>query len=331
MNRKTVKRVMTLLIVSIICSVFFSFVALAVSDSTSGSITITTFDKKSKEVINGVVYRLYFLASASVSGDDISYIYDESFKGNGMQLGNLSDEYLPIHLAVYAEKNGIDYVEKTTDSEGAVVFDNLSHGAYLIVSAEIEEGYLKPKAFIISVPTKDEVENAWVYNVKATPKIEDETDENDEKTYISVKKYWENTENIPDHITVSLIKDGTVVDTIVLDSNNDWYYRWDNLDKNHSWSVIEDDVPDGYTVSYSTTQMTVIITNISEDPDTPDVPDTPDNPGTPDDPDTPENPEELIPTGQLNWPIPVLTIAGLVFFSIGWAMLNLGKEDEETV
>ena len=36
-------------------------------------------------------------------------------------------------------------------------------------------------------------------------------------------------------------------------------------------------------------------------------------------------------TGQLNWPVPVLSIAGLLLFSIGWAMLNLGKKEEETV
>lgn len=40
--------------------------------------------------------------------------------------------------------------------------------------------------------------------------------------------------------------------------------------------------------------------------------------------------EQLADTGQLNWPIPVFAIAGLLLFSIGWAMLNL-KKDEETV
>ena len=42
-------------------------------------------------------------------------------------------------------------------------------------------------------------------------------------------------------------------------------------------------------------------------------------------------PEELIKTGQLNWPVPIFTIAGLLLFSTGWAMLNLGKKEEEIV
>ena len=42
-------------------------------------------------------------------------------------------------------------------------------------------------------------------------------------------------------------------------------------------------------------------------------------------------PEELIKTGQLNWPVPIFTIVGLLLFSTGWAMLNLGKKEEEIV
>ena len=96
------------------------------------------------------------------------------------------------------------------------------------------------------------------------------------------------------------------------------------FDKNHSWSVIEAEVPDGYRVSYSASQMTVSITNtkIEEEEETTLPPD-----------DTPEEettkPDELIDTGQLNWPIPVFTIAGLLLFSAGWAMLNLSRKDED--
>ena len=41
-------------------------------------------------------------------------------------------------------------------------------------------------------------------------------------------------------------------------------------------------------------------------------------------------PEELIDTGQLNWPVPVFASVGLILFSIGWSMLNFSKKDEET-
>lgn len=320
MNRKIVRRVLAMLIVSVICSAKFSFSTYAVSDGTTGSITLTTFDAETNEAISGAVFRLYFLANCDITGDDISYTYSEAFKDNGMEMGNFGDEYLPIHLASYAEANGIPYIEKATDTEGIVVFDNL-YGAYLIVPAGMKEGYLKPNAFIVSVPMKDERENKWIYNIDASPKIESSKEENVEKTYISVKKYWKSTGTTPDSVIVSLVKDGTDVESVVLNEENNWYYRWDDLDKKHSWNVIEKEVPKDYTASYTTSQMTVMITNTADDyeEETTIIPE-----------DSTEA-EELIQTGQLNWPVPVCTIAGLLLFSIGWAMLNLGEKDEETV
>lgn len=38
--------------------------------------------------------------------------------------------------------------------------------------------------------------------------------------------------------------------------------------------------------------------------------------------------EQLADTGQLNWPVPVLAGLGLLLFSVGWAMMNLKKEQE---
>ena len=75
-------------------------------------------------------------------------------------------------------------------------------------------------------------------------------------------------------------------------------------------------------------------------PDKPDTPDTPENPGNPDNPVAPENPDNpvapgspdnpvlpghpdnpvmngLPQTGQLNWPIPVLTAAGTCLIAAG--------------
>lgn len=74
-------------------------------------------------------------------------------------------------------------------------------------------------------------------------------------------------------------------------------------------------------------------------PDKPDTPDTPENPGNPDNPVAPENPDNpvapgspdnpvlpghpdhpvLPQTGQLNWPIPVMAVSGMLLFAYGWA------------
>ena len=51
----------------------------------------------------------------------------------------------------------------------------------------------------------------------------------------------------------------------------------------------------------------------------PDSPDTPQNPGTP------QTPGPRLPqTGQLNWPIPVLSISGLRLLGAGWLLRKKG-------
>lgn len=73
-------------------------------------------------------------------------------------------------------------------------------------------------------------------------------------------------------------------------------------------------------------------------PDKPNTPDTPENPDNPDNPVSPGNPDNpvapgspdnpvlpghpdhpvLPQTGQLNWPIPVMAVSGMLLFAYGW-------------
>lgn len=362
MKNETAKKVIAALITVALCFTLLSFGASAVSLDSKGSISLTLLDKETKEPVSGAIFRVYRFASAHSVGDSVKFVYTEDFKDNGMEMGDFSDSYLPIHLKAYADLKSIPYIEKTTDINGMVVFSSLECGAYLVVPSEINEGYINPTPFIVTVPMEDRGNNSWVFNVDASPKIEADKGDTYEKTYISVKKYWKSTEKIPDSITVSLIMDGEVADTVVLGSDNNWYYKWDDLSKKHSWSVVETEVPDGYTVSYITSQMTVIITNTDDDYNE-ETTTTPEDTTTPDDTtdvtegttkhdDTTEHisttrsddttkpeittesttkPEELIDTGQLNWPVPVFSIAGLILFSIGYVMLNFGRKDEKSV
>ena len=65
-----------------------------------------------------------------------------------------------------------------------------------------------------------------------------------------------------------------------------------------------------------------------DNPDTPVSPDNPDNPvapGSPDNPVMPGHPDNpvmsgLPQTGQLNWPVPVLAISGILLFAFGWTL-----------
>ncbi len=320
---KTAKRIIAVLMAAVLCVALFSVSTTAASiGATTGSITITLRDS-ALTPISGVSFRLYQIASATADRNGVHFAYTDEFAGNGMPAGNFGDAYLPIHLTAYAQLHNIPYTESATDEAGIIVFRSLPFGAYLIVPVGKTEGYLAPNPFIVSLPMRDTANDKWIPDVDASPKIEDDSGEY-EKTYISVKKQWKTDEPIPQSITAALLRDGEIVDTAVLNAQNNWYYRWESLDANHSWSVVETEVPDEYTVTYVASEMTVVIINTHEDyeeePTTP-----PDFPPPPDKP--PE--DDLIDTGQLNWPVPVFATAGLVLFAIGWGMLNLGKKDEE--
>lgn len=331
-------------VILIICLNILPFSAFAVPVESKGSITLNVIYNETGEPVSNVVFRLYRFADATVKDDKVTYTYTDSFSSCRMDMGNLTDAYLPVHIVNFANEQGIDFIEKTTDEKGNIVFSDLSCGAYAVVAGSLKADFLKPSPFIVAMPMNIDSANDWVYDILASPKVEVKHGGDTKKTYMSVKKQWQGSEIHPEEVTVTLLKDGDAVESVRLNEGNKWYHRWDNLDSQHAWSVVESAVPEGYTVSYEVSQMTVIITNTGTyTPEEPSAPtDTTDTtkPVAPEDttkpkPTSPQEsttePDKLVQTGQLNWPVPVFSISGLVLFSIGWAMLNLGKKDEEAV
>lgn len=182
-------------------------------------------------------------------------------------------------------------------------------------------------------------------------------------TAITVNKVWDDAdaEDVvrPESIRVQLLQNGNVYDTQTLSESNGWYYRWSGLSSSSHWQIAEVDVPDGYSVSVEQSNNSFIITNTAdteiEEPEIPegpgpstdpgdpteptdpgtDIPDV-DIPGGPGDPGTDDPgidiPDEGTPggdlpqTGVLWWPVQALTLAGIVFFSIGWLDYRRGKK-----
>lgn len=66
----------------------------------------------------------------------------------------------------------------------------------------------------------------------------------------------------------------------------------------------------------------------SDEPDDPDIPDEPGGPDEPHDPDVPDKPG-IPQTGQLKWPVPVLTAAGVLLIALGLWMTRRKQEDED--
>ncbi len=119
---------------------------------------------------------------------------------------------------------------------------------------------------------------------------------------LTVVKTWaeDKAEDRPTSVTVALYKAENEVEKVVLGDWNNWSYTWCDLDANEQWSVLEVDIPLGYTPSYAADGDTVTITNQAS----------------------------LIQTGQLNWPIPVLCGVGVLLIGGGVLLLRKKKENE---
>ena len=210
---------------------------------------------------------------------------------------------------------------------------------------------------LVQLPAQNHQGDAFLYDAVIVPKCQVRPEQGEEpKDTVSRKvlKVWEDNGEVvehPDSIVVYLLCNGKVFDKVKLTKIGNWRHTWDQLDPDVYWSVVED-VPEDYTVKVERKGITFVLTNtydpddpfVPEIPITPDSPDTPDTPNTPDTPDTPGTPgtpdtpvvpivpdepdrpgkpeptvppDELPQTGQLWWPVPLLTVAGLLLIIIG--------------
>ena len=113
----------------------------------------------------------------------------------------------------------------------------------------------------------------------------------------------------PASVTVQLLRNGKVYDTVSLTADSDWMHEWDELPrydkdgKEISWTVKENAVS-GYTADIRQSGVNFTITNSIAK-------------------------AKLPQTGSLWWPVPVLAAAGLVFLALGMLRRRLGRDDEE--
>ncbi len=308
--------------------------------SRNGSITLHVISSSTGEPISGATFRLYHFANAYEAGSGVRYEFIRPYQDANISPDNLQDSYLPIHLAHFAKVRALTYTSKNSDTAGGIVFDDLTPGLYLIVPYGNFDNHFTPAPFIINIPGYNSGNNVWEYDIVATPKmIIIGGNLNSLTTYLSVQKKWETDQKPPDSITVVLLRDLEEYEEVKLDASNNWYYRWDNLTKDHVWNVVEKQVPDGYIVQYETSSNTVTIINKYEAEEETTTNPSPGDGGTTrpgdgggttsDDTGETTDRDELIDTGQLNWPVPIMAIAGLLLFSIGWTILNFDRKETE--
>ncbi len=310
-------------ITAVLLSVMALFLLLPMQALAAGSIdlghanSLTVTAAYAQKPISGMKFDAYLISTGDECGEltvndryrdfaedlDIRDKNDDSWRAMAQTLAReimLDDTLKPSRSAV-------------TDADGVAKFADIPMGLFLIMGGGAEkDGYVySTSPFLVMLPEQDLSSNTWNYDVVANAKPGQEP----AKADYEVIKVWKDDchkDQRPQSITINLVCDGEVFDTIALPHDGAWSYTWKDLESNHQWTVTEE-TADGYQdPDVQQEGNTFIVTN------TCDKPTTPTQPGKP----------SLPQTGQLWWPVPVLIAAGLLFVVIG-LLRRRGITDEK--
>ena len=278
MNKKVnLRRVLFVLVACLVASLMFSMTVSARDFvEVDRACTLDLTYKYEETCFEGVEIKIYKVASFNVVGE---YELAGDFADYAIDVVNVKsqDEWnaLSDTLAAYVAADSLVPTKvATTGADGVASFTEIEVGLYLVsgaVTTYIDDGTIHYDDFLISVPGLDDEEN-WIYDIDSVPKPVYHEPVYEEIEY-SVVKLWKDAgyENKrPEGINVDIMKDGELVESIVLTAENNWSYSWVGLDDGSVWQVVERDVPEAYTVTFEQKDFAFMITNtyIPEEPPT---------------------------------------------------------------
>ncbi len=246
----------------------------------------------------GARFDLYLVATIDEKGDLTMAKEFASYPVNLVTPGTDDARDLALTLQGYVLRDDIAPLRtQYTNDNGLLCFENLKKGLYLLLGeVQIDGQYaLMPQPMLAGLPLK--AGEQVFFHITVTPKFE----RNDaERIFpLEVYKVWDDggSKNRPVSVTVDLLCDGYVYDTVVLNEKNDWRYQWQQLSGAHEWVIVERECED-HTVKVMREGNAIIVTNSK--------------------PAEPETPPSVPQTGMLWWPVPVLGVLGMLLFLIGW-------------
>jgi len=239
------------------------------------------------EAINGL--RVNICKIADISGTD--YYPSVDFENSGISIAGLVNdpsEANAKNILEYIKENSISCLSSVS-KDGKSEFSKLKMGIWLVYCNNDADYTFNP--YIVFLPYSQN--GKLYYSLTSTPKAQPNSPNN---KIIYVFKKWDDKNNAakkrPDDITVELKRNGEVTNTVVLNESNGWAYTFTNLPNQGEYVVNEKSVKD-YSVKYSgDSENGFIITNTY-------------------------NGDKLPQTGQLWWPIGIISVAGILFILLG--------------
>lgn len=319
------RRVFCLLLAAFLLAALLPQALAAGLIETDRPVTLTVRFFHDKAPVSGAPFSLYRVADVSAYGE---FTLTGDFKDDPVRLDDRSSDgwrALAETLRAFVLRDSRKPLDTgVTGSTGLLTFPNrqktLRPGLYLLLGESfVSGGYsytVEPS--LICLPCAGETSNTWDYDAALAPKHDREPlppAPSDDTVERKVLKVWDdgNAASQPQEITVQLLKDGVVYDTVRLNAKNSWRYTWSKLPKYDAsgrritWTVTETAVG-GYTVSIRQEGVTFVVTN-SRTPSTPAQPSTPSGPSLPQ-------------MGTVWWPVGLLAICGVTLLLAG---LRCGK------
>lgn len=341
MNARTIRKRMTVILISLLlCTLCMANTAFAYGNidiSQKTSVTVCFAEKENG--FQAVNFRVYRVADVDQSGE---FTLAGDFRSYPVSLKDMTSSKwraLSQTLNAYVQRDRLQPMKtEKTGTDGCVTFSDLTSGLYLITGDSCTRGGVTytPEPMLVSLPDLT-AENEWDYHPKVYCKYDRYNNTSTpERVQRKVQKVWKddgNENKRPATISVQLLKNGNVADTVTLSEENNWEYTWKNLDSRYTWLVTEKEIPEGYTVTVQREGSVFIVTNTYPEEEYGEPPKEPteEPPVEPSEkpPETSGQTTEVISektsaklpqTGMLWWPVPLFVCGGLLFTIAGLAV-----------
>ncbi|MGI6211126.1 MAG: Cna B-type domain-containing protein [Anaerovoracaceae bacterium] len=236
---------------------------------------------------------------ADIDGNNITLTSDFENSGVSIQNDMTSSELQAVASTLDAYLTANPDIQPAAsamfDDGRNATFSGLDPGMYLVVDTTESSSVQNIVATMLVTVTESNV----TAEVKVQPGEPHQTPGG--KDYRVIKEWAGDSDGSsrPTEVTVKIMKDGELYDTVTLNDDNNWMYEWTDEEGESTWTVVEDPVPTNYTYTMiqdevdDTTVFTITNTYSGTHTEPPE-PDNPDNPSKTT--DNPENPHKSTST-----------------------------------
>lgn len=218
----------------------------------TGTMRITLLDEEDTPVPN-INVTLCQVAVTAAGGTTLTPQF-EQLPLSVDQLCNDSGAQHAETVYQYVHAKELDGSVQTTNSKGVVYFEGLEQGIYLVFEEGGQGVSFQP--YLVTLPVQ--INGQLIYHVSSQPK----TSRTETGTFW-VSKLWEDHTNAagkrPGSVQVTLLHDGKAERKVTLSAENDWQYRFHQLDAQGTYTVKEQAVSRYRSAYYPVIEGCVIV------------------------------------------------------------------------